>query len=217
MYTQKLYDNNDMVKVGCHDCKGCSDCCQDMGQSIWIDPYDAYQLTQNLGKTFEELLAREIEFHVEDGLILPNIRMAGESVPKCSFLNEEGRCSVHDFRPGFCRLFPLGRNYEDGKLTYFLLDGACPVSNKSKMKVNKWLNVPRIKEYEAFLVEWHTLTKFLRQFYADNSENEAVTKAINLQFLQIFYLTPYSEADFYDQFTVRLEQMHTFLHTLGVK
>ena len=217
MYTQKLYDNNDMVKVGCHDCKGCSDCCQDMGQSIWIDPYDVYQLTQNLGKTFEELLARELEFHVEDGLILPNIRMVGETTPKCSFLNKEGRCAVHGFRPGFCRLFPLGRNYEDGKLTYFLLDGACPVSNKSKMKVNKWLNVPCIKDYETYLVEWHTLTKWLRQFYADNAENEAVIKAINLQFLQIFYLTPYNETDFYEQFYMRLEQMQTFLQTLGIR
>ena len=30
------------------------------------------------------------------------------------FLNEQGRCSIHDSRPGFCRLFPLGRFYENG-------------------------------------------------------------------------------------------------------
>lgn len=216
MYTQKLYGNNDMVKVGCHDCRGCSDCCTDMGDSIWLDPYDVYQLTTNLGKNVEALLAREIELHVEDGLILPNIRMAGEDMPKCSFLNEEGRCGVHSFRPGFCRLFPLGRNYEDGKLTYFLLENACPVPNKSKMKINKWLNIPRLKEYEGFLVEWHSLTKGLREFYADNAENEAVVKAVNMQFLQIFYLTPYIEEDFYPQFAVRMEKLREFLHSLGI-
>ena len=213
---KRLYGNNDMVKVGCHDCKGCFDCCTDMGQSIWLDPYDVYQLTISLGKSFEALLVQEAELHVEDGLILPNIRMAGEDVPKCSFLNAEGRCSVHAFRPGFCRLFPLGRNYEDGKLTYFLLEDACPIPNKSKMKINKWLNVPRLKEYETFLVEWHGLTKGLRTFYADNTDNEAVVKAVNMQFLQIFYLTPYGADDFYAQFAVRMEQMKAFLQSLGI-
>mgnify|MGYP006955445878 FL=1 len=87
----KLYSSNDMAKVSCHDCAGCSSCCQDMGESIWLDPYDVYQLTQNLGKTMEQLLAKEVELHVEDGLILPNLKMTGEGVPKCSFLNEEGR------------------------------------------------------------------------------------------------------------------------------
>ena len=116
----KLYGNNDMVKISCHDCAGCSSCCQGMGDSIWLDPYDIYQLTKNLGKTMEELLAREVELHVEDGLILPNLKMMDESNPHCAFLNEEGRCSIHAFRPGYCRLFPLGRNYEEGKLTYFV-------------------------------------------------------------------------------------------------
>ncbi len=215
MQIDKLYGNNDMVKIGCHDCAGCSDCCRDMGQSIWLDPYDVYQLTTHLKRNFEELFGKEIELHVEDGLIMPNIYMAGEN-PKCSFLNEEGRCSVHTFRPGFCRLFPLGRNYEDNKLSYFLLEGACPIPNKSKMKINKWLGVPRIKEYEAFLIKWHALTKGLRTFYSENPENDAVTKAVNMQFLQIFYLTPYSDEDFYPQLTERMEKMNAFLQQLGI-
>ena len=49
----KLYGNNDMAKISCHDCQGCSSCCQDMGESIWLDPYDVYQLTRNL--TIDEI------------------------------------------------------------------------------------------------------------------------------------------------------------------
>jgi len=213
---QKLYDNNDMVKIGCHDCMGCSDCCKDMGQSIWLDPYDVYQLTTSLEKSLEQLLEKEIELHVEDGLILPNIRMVGEDTPKCSFLNKEGRCSVHSNRPGFCRLFPLGRNYEGDKLSYFLLEDACPVPNKSKMKVHKWLNIARIKEYEAFLVKWHTLTKGLRQFYLEYSENESIIKALNMQFLQMFYLTAYEKEDFYSQFYQRMEKLNAYIESLGI-
>ena len=121
----KLYSSNDMVKVGCHDCTGCSACCCDMGESILLDPMDVWRLERNLGQSFEQLLAGAIDLHVEDGLILPNLKMAPSATgPKCSFLNEEGRCSIHGFRPGICRLFPLGRNYEGEKLSYFLLTDA---------------------------------------------------------------------------------------------
>lgn len=212
----KLYGNNDMAKVSCHDCAGCSSCCRDMGESIWLDPYDVFQLTKNLGKSMEELLTREVEFHVEDGLILLNIRMIGEGEPYCGFLNEEGRCSIHAFRPGFCRLFPLGRNYEDEKLTYFVLKDACPAPNKSKVKINKWLNIPNLKAYENFLVQWHGLTKKLRGFYAEHVTDDAVIKAVNMKFLQVFYLTPYEEEDFYQDFENRMNEMKSFLQTLGI-
>lgn len=216
IHAGKFYGNNDMVKVDCHDCKGCSSCCRDMGQSIWLDPYDVYHMCSFLGKSFETLLEKEVELHVEDGLIMPNIRMAGEGEPKCSFLDDEGRCSIHSIRPGFCRLFPLGRNYDGDKLTYFLLENACPAPAKSKIKINKWLNVPQIKNYEKYLVEWHGLTKGLREFYEANTDNQAVVKAINMQFLQIFYLTPYTEEDFYVQFAERMQKIHSFLEQLGV-
>jgi Fe-S-cluster containining protein len=89
MDTQRFYGSNDMAKVGCHDCNGCSSCCQDMGQSIWLDPYDTYNLTKGLGKSLQQLLEKEVELHVEDGLILPNLRMGeAQGVPSCSFLNE---------------------------------------------------------------------------------------------------------------------------------
>lgn len=211
----KLYGNNDMAKVSCHDCAGCSSCCQDMGESIWLDPYDVYQLTKNLGKTMEQLLAKEVELHVEDGLILPNIKMVGEGVPQCSFLNEEGRCSIHGFRPGYCRLFPLGRNYEEDELTYFVLKDACPAPNKSKVKINKWLGVPNLKSYETFLVEWHGLTKKLREFYAEHLQEENVIKAINMKCLQVFYLTPYVD-DFYQEFDERIKEMKDFCISLGI-
>ena len=212
----KLYGNNDMVKISCHDCAGCSSCCQDMGESIWLDPYDVYQLTKNLGKTMEQLLTKEVELHVEDGLILPNIRMAGEGLPQCSFLNEQGRCGIHAFRPGYCRLFPLGRNYEEDKLTYFVLKDACPAPNKSKVKINKWLGVPNLKSYEKFLVEWHALTRTLREFYAEHMEEENVIKAVNMKCLQLFYLIPYVTEDFYAEFAERKQEVEAFFASLGI-
>ena len=52
----KRYGANDMVKVGCDDCRGCSACCRGMGDSIVLDPMDLYRLERKLGKTMEEIL-----------------------------------------------------------------------------------------------------------------------------------------------------------------
>ena len=71
----RYYGLNDMVKVGCHDCEGCSACCQNMGDSIKLDPYDIHRLSQGLGQTFEEMLDQSIELHIVDGMILPNLKM----------------------------------------------------------------------------------------------------------------------------------------------
>lgn len=132
----KLYDANDMVKADCKGCEGCSACCRGMGKSITLDPLDVHRLTTGLGVPFEALLSQHVELNVVDGLILPNLKMT-ESTDACPFLNEQGRCSIHACRPGICRLFPLGRFYENDSFRYFLQVHECPKPSKAKIKVYK--------------------------------------------------------------------------------
>ena len=85
----KLYTNKDMVKAGCGECQGCSDCCRGMGNSIFLDPMDIYRLTTGLECTFEDLLSTCVELQVVDGFIQPNMKMTGKE-EQCPFLNEKG-------------------------------------------------------------------------------------------------------------------------------
>ena len=89
-----------------------------MGNSIVLDPYDVYRLTSGLNCRFEDLLINKLDLNVVEGIILPNLKMSGRN-ESCAFLDEEGRCSIHSIRPGICRIFPLGRIYEDGSFQYF--------------------------------------------------------------------------------------------------
>lgn len=201
----RYYNTNDMVKIGCGDCKGCSNCCQNMGDSIKLNPYDIFSLCKGLGCSFEALLANYVELQVEDGLILPNIKMQ-ENTNACGFLNEEGRCRIHTIRPGLCRLFPLGRQYEGMKLQYFILEDACPKSNKTKVKIDKWIGEKRTEKYEDFLINWHALTKEVKVMLAD--EAQEVSKEWNMKLLQCFYFLPYdTNTDFYEQFGARYQMV----------
>lgn len=202
----RLYGLNDMVKADCHGCQGCSRCCRGMGKSIILDPLDAYRLTIGLGKSFQELIGNEVELNVVDGVILPNLRMVGAE-ECCAFLNEEGRCTIHMFRPGVCRLFPLGRVYENGSFKYFLQAGECTEVH-SKVKVSKWIDTPALKQNQEFVNTWHYLLNQVEEL-VNSSEDDAFRRNLNMFLLNTFYFTPYvngessSEASFYVQFAER--------------
>ena len=115
----KLYTANDMVKISCNDCAGCSECCRIVGDTIILDPYDLYQLKQGSGMGFEELMRDKIELRVVDGIVQPNLKMRPDG-EGCAFLSREGRCTIHNHRPGFCRMFPMGRIYQEDGFRYFL-------------------------------------------------------------------------------------------------
>lgn len=211
----RLYGLNDMVKAGCDDCSGCSACCRGMGASIILDPYDIYRLTTELEWTFESLMAGRLELNVVDGIILPNLAMAGEK-EQCTFLDENGRCSIHPQRPGICRLFPLGRIYENGNFQYFLQVNECKKENRTKVKVRKWIDTPDAGRYEAFINRWHYFLKDVQEALK-RLENEEKERAVNLYVLRVFYMMPYSaERDFYEQFEERIRAAKQFAQSAGI-
>ena len=88
----------------------------------------------------------------------------------CAFLDENGRCSIHSFRPGICRLFPLGREYEDGWIQYIFLENGCQKQERTKVKVRKWIDTPDMEKEEEFLLKWHSFQKEARAAAGDGRE-----------------------------------------------
>ena len=207
----RLYTSNDLVKADCGGCEGCSACCQGMGESIVLDPLDIHRLCCGLHTDFNGLMVDKIELQIVDSVILPNLKMASGNTEACSFLNPEGRCSIHAFRPGICRLFPLGRFYENGSFKYFLQVHECPKPNKTKVKIKKWLGIPNLSAYEKYIADWH---RFLLDCEAGiQTLDEENTRILNLYVLKMFYQTAYESEEFYGEFYERLQQVK---NTLGI-
>lgn len=201
----KLYDSNALVKADCNGCKGCSACCQGMGNSIILDPFDVERLKSHLKKSFEELLALYVELQVVDGIILPNLKMK-EGTGGCSFLNKEGRCDIHSHRPSICRIFPLGRYYEEGSFSYFLQINECKKPNKTKVKVSKWIDTPNLKQNENLVNNWHYFLKAIEE-EMNQGKDDAWVKNVNMYVLNLFYIKDYMDnIDFYPQFKERLAE-----------
>lgn len=201
----KKYTSNDLVKLGCGDCEGCSKCCHGMGESIILDPYDIYSLTINLDTTFEKLLKDKLSLSVKDMIILPHLNLEGEN-ESCLFLDENGRCIIHEFRPGICRLFPLGRIYEEESFSYFLQVNECVKKNRTKVKIKKWLGIPDLNRYEKYICTWHYFLKNIKNFLIEQN-NAELSKKVNLCILKIFFEELYDKQDFYGQFEKRMQKM----------
>ena len=210
----RLYELNDMVKADCQDCAGCHDCCEGMGDSVVLDPMDVYRLSQGLGKSPTELVsAGWIQFDAMDGNILPHLCMTGKN-ESCVFLNAQGRCRIHSVRPGFCRLFPLGRYYENGSFKYFLQIHECKKQNRTKIKVKKWIDTPEAATNEQFICDWHYLLKDAERVIQEKKDDE-VSKNWNLYLLKLFYMKPYQMGEaFYPQFYQRYFEAREVLERL---
>lgn len=200
----RLYGLEDMVRADCAGCAGCSACCQGMGSSVILDPFDIHRLAAGTGMGAETLLSGPLELNMVDGVILPNLKMTGVG-EKCSFLDENGRCRVHAFRPGICRIFPLGRLYENGSFQYFLQIHECKKESRAKVKVKKWIDTPDASRYDSYIAGWHYFLKKLQKLIMEDDTGQ-MAKNVSLFLLKTFYLTPYDkDADFYKQFYERLD------------
>lgn len=172
----RLLASKDMAKLGCHDCEGCSDCCRGLAVAVTLDPFDVRLLKEGLNYSFEGLAEHGlITFQAVDGIVLPVLPVRKgtrpddpEDMEECVFLNEEGRCSIHAFRPGICRMFPLARLWkEDGSFSYFIQEGECSRSSGVKIRISKWLGYPDIRGYEQSVREYHDALLELRMQLKD--------------------------------------------------
>ena len=213
----RLYGPNDLVKADCGDCQGCSACCRGMGSSILLDPLDIFRLTGWLDCSFELLLDKHIELQVADGMILPNLKMAGPG-EACTFLSPEGRCTIHPARPGICRIFPLGRVYEDGGFQYFLQVHECRKKNRAKVKVKKWIDTPDVQTHSQYICDWHYFLKDAWRVIQDKDEDEETRKNWNLYLLKLFFVKPYrTKENFYPQFYERYFEARQVLESIEGK
>ena len=230
IFDGNYYSPGDMVLVGCSDCAGCSECCRNTGDSIILDPWDMYMLTKGTGKTFTDMIEREIEIRLVDGLILPNLmqhhesdetgeRSGREDAPDllsgdhCPFLSQAGRCSIHPFRPGMCRLYPMGRYYTEGGFRYILQKDECTDREKTLVLLRDWLGIEDLESYEDYIRSWHAFRKKAEKAvaYLTERSRDSVIRYI----LQVFFVHPYiTDIDFYTQYDARMETCRNALRQI---
>ena len=188
----KLMSASDMARLGCNDCRGCSDCCRDRACVITLDPTDIGMLKEGLNYSFEGLMDNGIvTLSVVDGVVLPGLASVNDPATggdKCALLGDDGRCTIHSYRPGICRMFPLARLWhEDGTFSYFMQEGECLKGNGVKIRISKWLGYPDVKGYETSVKTYHkALSELKKKLKAGLSTEEQVS--LQRSFLETWFI-----------------------------
>lgn len=199
---EREYKRDDRLCLDAEGCRGCSYCCENVGKSIILDPYDIFQMQKYFERSFDELLSAGLmELHIVDGLMLPNLSMRADR--GCGFLTEEGSCSIHSIRPGYCRMFPLARVFHSGGFNYILQGGQCVKELKGERQISEWLGIEGIDEYESFVLSWHDFRRKLSD--SIGSISMRTQKKLCSYVLQKFFKSPYSGDSFYEEYYKRLD------------
>ena len=225
----RLYSANDLVKTDTGGCVNCGKCCHGMRETIVLDPYDVYQFQAEKHWNFACLMqSGKIELGLVDGLILPHLKMSGPD-EACVFLDEAGRCSVHTCRPGFCRMYPMGRYYHDRDFSYIFQTGECVKKNLSKIRVKKWLGIANLPAYEDYIRGWHYFLRDLQeglderqraeiQETGESAKTQELRSKVCMRILSVFFERGYAPGqDFYEQIRERLKSCTGLFHEQKIK
>ena len=120
---------------------------------------------------------------------------------------------IHSKRPNICRLFPLGRAYQDDDFKYFLQVGNCPKEDLKDVKVKSWIGIENYDENKRFILEWYKFIKaltFRLKFVRDEEE----IKAINKILLDGCYRIKIKEDE--DFYSVFLKDLPNIKNSLGI-
>lgn len=105
-------DENDEFVFACDQC---GKCCRNRGD-ILLSPLDLYNLVKATGKDIMEIIHRYGDCYIGSHSNLPVVRLKfredWDGTSTCFFLGrKDGKffCRVHDYKPGVCRTYPLGK------------------------------------------------------------------------------------------------------------
>ncbi|ACV64242.1 protein of unknown function UPF0153 [Desulfofarcimen acetoxidans DSM 771] len=96
----------DKFTFGCTD--GCmGSCC--MLINIYLDPWDVETIARCLNMSGQQFIQEYCDYEIDNNSRWPYVRLKDAASGPCSFLMEDGKCSIYGARPRNCRTAPLGR------------------------------------------------------------------------------------------------------------
>ncbi|HLC91105.1 MAG TPA: YkgJ family cysteine cluster protein [Candidatus Nanoarchaeia archaeon] len=140
-------------------CTKCGKCCD--STMIGLYPFDIKLICDNLHLSTEEFHQKYSLFTIDETHI---VRCLLHNRFGCKFKDKENLCTIYKFRPIRCRLFPVGRFYNDEKIHYLLSNFPSPgfESNK-KQSFAEWAEEQGVTPFNQLTEDWNTFIIKLKE------------------------------------------------------
>ena len=129
-------------------CKQCGYCCDHT--IIQLYPFDIKNICDQLNLTTKQFHQQHSLFKLDQDKIP---RCILKNRPKCPF--KEKGCSIYSSRPVRCRLYPLGRVFQD-EIIYVLPEERClGFESGRKQTIAEWLVQQNVTEFDSLTKKWN--------------------------------------------------------------
>jgi len=189
-------------------------CCSDV--NIFLTPYDVLMMRNAIGMGSSEFLSQHtiIPFDERQKLPVPLLKMSDSERKECPFVDDEMGCTIYQYRPWPCRIYPLGsaspgETEVHSEPFYFLLqEEHCKGHDRPRRwTVAEWLEDQGIAPY----VEFGELFKRVTLHPAFSSSKALAPQQIDMYWTALYDLDKLRsfvfESSFLKRFKVEEERL----------
>lgn len=171
------------------ECDGCGNCCRKRSTPIAITGADLFIIAQKQGMTPQEVAEKYTEMEIGKNSRMPVLYLQERLDGSCKFLRT-GRCTIQEYKPAICALFPLGRYYDpkDEQIHYIpTMEGSCSSApGKKGQTVQDWVDSFHLAETDDMFKAWSKLICGLAVIMM-NVSKESVKGAILQWLMTVLY------------------------------
>lgn len=149
----KMYEHFHKMFAGSDEntfkiCKECGGTCEHNKIGTLLPGEEEY-MAAKMGISVSNFKIRYLDFlKMDDGTLIQVLKLG----KICPFLNEEGVCDCRDFKPIFCKIYPVIFTVENEKIN-FRIDNWCRLSRKKTCRLYYEAVIPLLSSLEI-PVEW---------------------------------------------------------------
>ena len=210
--TKQIFDNIKNNKLNADSpfmfhCTMCGDCCRNRDDII-LNPSDLFKLAKSMKLRPIEIVRNYCNVYLGHTSRMPIVRLNSVGADKhCIFL-KDNLCSVQDFKPTVCAMFPIGRYYhcekdgsQSGTVGYLFTNPNCGDKREIHI-VREWLEKYGIPVNDEFFIKWTDTLKTLSEIvirHEKKMEKDAMTLIWDIIFSSL-YLDYVTDKEFMPQF-----------------
>tara|TARA_Y100000310_G_C20652122_1_gene800000 strand:- start:183 stop:800 length:618 start_codon:yes stop_codon:yes gene_type:complete len=154
-------------------CKQCGKCCDTT--IIHLYPFDIKNICEAKSLTTKQFHQQHSIFKLDEDKIP---RCILKNRPKCPF--KDNGCTIYDKRPIRCRLYPLGRVYQDNEIIHVISEKISPGFNTGhKQTIAEWLEQQQITKFDPLTKKWNDFIISLK--------DQEKSKFFPIIFRKVFY------------------------------
>ncbi|MFH1276231.1 MAG: YkgJ family cysteine cluster protein [Candidatus Woesearchaeota archaeon] len=158
-------------------CTKCGQCCDKT--MIALYPFDIRIICDHLNISTTQFHEKYSAFTIDNENI---VRCFLRNRPRCPFKDVNNKCSIYDFRPVRCRLYPIGRFFQEDQTHYLVANDPSPGFNSNKKQsIAEWLEEQGVTKYDPLTERWNHFLIKLKNHPQINEED------FQMKFKEIFY------------------------------